>query len=131
MQPDELARYADAIVHGSLRFREGDTLVVDCSIPERELAAALAESAYRAGAVAVETNYVDPYIYAARIRHGSDESLGAVTPWEATRGRAFGQPNVGRIVVRSNDEQEVVAGLPPERVAEAAQKLVQGGEPWA
>lgn len=129
MQPAELARYADAIVRGCLSFRRGDTLIVDCSLPERELAVALAESAYRAGAVAVETSYNDPQVYAARIRHGSDDALGWVTPWERTRGRALGTKGVARTLIRSNDEQEVVAGLPPERVAESARRRL-AGMPW-
>jgi aminopeptidase len=126
MKPEELARYADAIVRGCLDFDRDYTLIVDCSIPERELAVALAESAYRAGAVAVETLYIDPQVYAARIRHGSDESLGWVTPWEAARGRALGTEKVARVLVRSNDELEIVAGLPPERVAEAARRRLAG-----
>jgi aminopeptidase len=126
---EELARYADAIVRSSLAFRHGDTLIVDCSLPERELAAALAQSAYRAGAAAVDTVYHDPHVFAARIRHGSDEALGAVTPWEAARDRAIGTEHVARALLRSNDELEIVAGLPAERVAEGERRR-RANMPW-
>ena len=119
MKPDELRRYADAVVLGSIAFKRGDLLVVECGIPERELALALAESAYRAGAGGVDFVYEDPDLFAAEVRHGSDQALGAVLPWQAARGRALGTKPVARVVIRSNDEQEVVTGLPADRVAEA------------
>jgi leucyl aminopeptidase (aminopeptidase T) len=46
----ELRRYADAVVVGCLRLDEGDILFVQGHPEHRELAGALAESAYRAGA---------------------------------------------------------------------------------
>jgi aminopeptidase len=122
MKPEELARYADAIVRGSIAFKAGDVLVVECTIPERELAVALAESAYRAGAHAVEVLYEDPQVHAAQIRYGRDDALGALMPWDRARGLAYGTKDVARVIVRSNDEQEVVSGLPVERVSESARR---------
>jgi len=123
MKPEELSRYADAIVLGSVAFAPGDLLVVECSIPERELAVALAESAYRAGARGVDIVYEDPQLFAAEVRTGSDDALGALLPWQAARSRAYGDENVARVVIRSNDEQEVAAGLPADRVAEATRRV--------
>jgi aminopeptidase len=129
MTQDELVRYADAIVLGSVAFGRGDVLVVECGIAERELAIAVAESGYRAGASAVEILYEDPELFAAEIRHGSDASLGTLVPWDKTRGRAYGTKDVARVVVRSNDEQQVVAGLPAVRVAEALRRR-RAAETW-
>jgi aminopeptidase len=129
MNPEELERYADAIVLGSIAFKRGDVLLVECSLPERELAIALAESGYRAGASAVDVVYEDPGVFAAQIRQGSNDALGGLTPWQKTRSRAYGLKEIARVVIRSNDEQEVVAGLPADRVAEAIRRE-RAAETW-
>jgi len=129
MKPDELRRYADAVVLGSIAFKRGDVLVVESGIPERELALALCESAYRAGAAGVDVVYEDPELFAAEVLTGSDQALGAVLPWQAARGRAYGTKDVARVVIRSNDEKEVVAGLPPDRVAQATRRT-RASKPW-
>src|SRR2546421_12073827 len=81
MKPDELRRYAEMIVKGCIAFRRGDSLLQRVSIAHRELAVAVAEAAYRAGAAAVDVDYDDPRGYAARIRHGSEAALGERTEW--------------------------------------------------
>lgn len=65
MTQGELERYAEMIVRGCIAFRRGDTLVQRVAIEHRELAVAIAEAAYRAGAAAVDVDYDDPRIYAA------------------------------------------------------------------
>lgn len=57
MKPEELRRYAELIVRGCIAFRRDDTLVEMVSLGHRDLAVAIAESAYRAGALAVEVEY--------------------------------------------------------------------------
>ena len=54
LSPAERARYADAAVRACVRLKPGDTLFVNAVPAHRELAVALAEAAYRAGA-----RYVD------------------------------------------------------------------------
>jgi leucyl aminopeptidase (aminopeptidase T) len=75
MTPEELRRYAEMIVRGCIAFRRGDTLIEQASIAHRELAVALAEAAYRAGAVAVDVDYDDARVYAAKITHGTKAAL--------------------------------------------------------
>ena len=70
MKPEELRRYAELIVRGCIAFRRGDTLLELVSFGHRDLAVAIAETAYRAGAVAVDVAYDDNRIYAAKIHHG-------------------------------------------------------------
>ena len=61
LEAEEVRRYADAVVHACLGLAENDLLVVSASIAHRELAIALAESGYRAGARLVEVLYEEPY----------------------------------------------------------------------
>ena len=117
MTPAELSRYAELIVGGCISLGRGDTLVQLVSLGHRELAVAVAEAAYRAGAVAVDAAYDDSRIYAAKIAHGADEALGHQPPWRATQLRALGDERVAVVQVLGEYELDALAGLAPERVA--------------
>ena len=128
MKPEELRRYAEMLVRGCMALRQGDTLLQRVGIPHRELAVAVAEAAYRAGAAAVDVEYDDNRVYAARIRHGSKAALGRRTSWQRERMRALGNEDVAILQVMGEHELDVLAGLPPERVAEDSKRLAAGAE---
>src|SRR4051794_19363329 len=128
MTAAELERYAEMLVRGCIAFRKGDILAQRVSIAHRELAVAVAEAAYRAGAQAVDVEYDDPRLYAARIVHGSNAALGARTSWQRERMRALGDERVAMVQVMGEHELDVTGGLPPERVAEDAKRLASGPE---
>jgi aminopeptidase len=118
LTPAERERYADALVRCCLSLAEGDTLFVHSHPDHRELAVALAESAYRAGAGLVEIRYVDPLVQAARVRHGSDEILGPTPDWHRRTLREHLKPTSAIAHVMGEGETGVFDGLPAERVAE-------------
>lgn len=120
MTPEELRRYAEAVVRGCIAFRRGDTLLTLASLGHRELAVALAEAAYRQGAAAVDVSYSDNRVYAARIEHAPEEALGRQTPWKAAQWRALAEEQVALVQVMGEFELDVVAHLSPERVAAEA-----------
>jgi aminopeptidase len=122
MTTEELQRYADLIVRGCIAFRRGDELLVQPSLAHRELAVALAAAAYRAGAAAVDVEYDDNRLYAARIRNGSTGALGRRASWQTARLRALGREEVAVVQVMGEFENEVLASLPAERVAEATRR---------
>ncbi|MGH3002275.1 MAG: aminopeptidase [Gaiellaceae bacterium] len=122
MKPDELARYAETIVRGCVAFRAGDTMLALVSLAHRDLAVAVAEAAYRAGAATVDVVYDDMRVYAARIEHGSDASLGRTAAWQSARWRATGTKDVALVRVMGEFELDVQRGLQPERVAEDAKR---------
>src|SRR5690348_9450338 len=128
MTPGELGRYAELIVKSGIAFRRGDTLVVQAGLPHRDLAIALSEAAYRAGAEAVDIAYDDPRLRAARITYGRRSALGVRTPWQRARMRGLGEENVAIVQVLGEHDSEVVANLPPERVAEDQRVLAAGRE---
>src|SRR5690242_3883392 len=92
LPPASLARYADAIVKASLSIEKGDTLVVTGEPEHRELLAAVAVSAYKAGATHVEVVTADPLVTRAKLLHGSDDALGALAPWIRRRLRDASGP---------------------------------------
>jgi len=89
---EALARYADAIVRASLDVQKGESLVVQGQPEHRELLVAVAESAYRAGAQFVDVVTSDPLVMRARLLHGSDEAIGALSPWSRRRFRELAGP---------------------------------------
>jgi aminopeptidase len=122
----ELERYAQLIVKGCIAFRRGDTLFANVGLAHRELAVAVAEAAYRAGASAVDVSYDDNRLHAARIRDGSKAALGQRTSWQRARARALGREDVAMVQVLGEGDLKVLADLPPERVAEDARRLQAG-----
>jgi aminopeptidase len=117
MGAEELRRYAEMIVRGCLAFRRGDSLIEMVSLGHRDLAVALAEAAYRAGAIAVDTQYEDNRVYATKIRRAPKNALGHQTPWRIAQWRAIGTESVAIVQVMGEFELDVVASLSPERIA--------------
>lgn len=128
MKPEELRRYAEMLVRGCMALRRGDTLLERVALAHRELAVAVAEVAYRVGAAAVDVEYDDSRVVAARIRHASNAALGGRTSWQRERMRALGNEDVAVLQVMGEHELGVLADLPPERVAEDAKRLAAGVE---
>ncbi len=117
LPPASLARYADAIVRASLGIEKGDTLVVDGEPEHRELLVAIAESAYRAGARFVDVVTGDPLVMRARLRHGSDDAIGAMSPWALRRFREVARPNGALAHITGEGEAGYLDGVAPARLA--------------
>jgi aminopeptidase len=118
LSPEQLARYADAIVRGCLHLGEGETLFLQGQLAHRELMVALADAGYRAGARLVEVSYIEPFVQVARVRHAADEHLGYLPPWRQKYLRAQLEPDAAIVTVVGDSEPGIYDGLPPERVAE-------------
>ena len=117
LPPETLARYADAIVRASLGIGKGDTLVVQGEPEHRQLLVAIAESAYRVGAQFVDVVTTDPLVMRARLLHGRDETLGALSPWARRRFRETASPHGALAAVAGDGEAGYLDGVPPHRIA--------------
>jgi aminopeptidase len=117
LPPEVLARYANAIVKASLLVGKGDTLVVQGEPEHRELLVAVAESAYRAGATYVDVVTTDPLVMRARLRHGSDDALGALAPWTLRRLREVAGPRGALAAITGQGEGGYLDGIPAKRIA--------------
>ncbi|MEI7439597.1 MAG: aminopeptidase, partial [Thermoleophilia bacterium] len=62
MTPDELDRYAAAVIDTCLHIKKGDTVAVHGEPGSRPYMQALVEAAYASGARFVDVLYVDPVI---------------------------------------------------------------------
>jgi aminopeptidase len=122
MNEAELGRYAEMIAKGGVALRRNDVVVLRPALAHRELAVALAAVCYRAGAAAVEVEYEDPRVEAARILHASTSALEARLPWREAETRALGEERVALIAFHGEFELGTTAALPPERLAEATRR---------
>ena len=117
LPPESLERYADAIVRASLGIEKGDTLVVQGQPEHRELLVAVAGSAYRAGARFVDVVTIDPLVMRARLLHGSDDALGALSPWSRRQLREASRPNGALAHIAGEGEVGYLDDVPPARIA--------------
>jgi aminopeptidase len=117
LPPESLARYADAIVRASLGIAKGDTFVVQGEPEHRELLVAVAESAYRAGARFVDVITADPLVMRARLMHGNDEALGALSPWSRRRFRETTSAHGAIAHIAGEGEAGYLDGVPTKRIA--------------
>ena len=117
LPPASLARYADAIVKASLAVGKGDTFVIVGEPEHRELLAAVADSAYRAGARYVDVVTSDPLVTRARLLHGSDDALGALPAWTRRRFREVSGPQGATAYITGAGEAGYLDGVSPERIA--------------
>jgi aminopeptidase len=129
MRPQELARYADAVVRAAVSVRPGDDLVVGAEPGHRPLAVALVEAAYRAGARYAEVRYVDPLVRAAQLRAAPDEWLGHVTPWHEKLLRERERASVAAVHILGETEPDAFREIDPARAASEATALARQ-LPW-
>jgi aminopeptidase len=125
LPPESLARYADAIVRASLAIEKGDTLVVQGEPEHRELLVAIAESAYRTGARFVDIVTADPLVMRARLLYGSDDAIGALSPWARRRLREVAGPRGALAAIAGEGDAGYLDGIPPKRIATDYSRLAK------
>src|SRR5438105_5969719 len=111
---DRIDAYADLIVRVGANVQPGQTLFVNALPEHRELARALARSAYRAGASYVDVRYVDPHVRRAQIELAPEDTLTDSPDWLVERAAALEGNAVASIAGEA--EPELLADLDQERV---------------
>jgi aminopeptidase len=125
LPPESLARYADAIVRACLGIEKDDALVVQGEPEHRELLVAVAGSAYRAGARYVDVVTTDPLVMRARLLHGNDDALGALSPWARRRYREVAGPRGALAHIAGEGEAGYLDGVSPQRIATDYSRLAK------
>jgi aminopeptidase len=115
MDDGSLERYADAIVRDGLLIGEGDVLAVHPEPIQRELAVALTEAAYRAGARYVDVLDDDPRVMRARALLAPEDTLDWRPAWQDARMRELIREGAGVIWIAGSENPQVLADVPPAR----------------
>jgi aminopeptidase len=114
MTSKQLDQYARLILFGIGEVKNRNILIA-LEQPGLELARILAEHLYREGARLVEYHFSDNYLKRARILHGSDEALSALTPWAADEMKAYADGSWIRVNIRGSEDDHVNQSLPADR----------------
>jgi aminopeptidase len=109
-------RLADLAVGFGANVQPGQILVVNAELGREQLARAISDAAYRAGARHVEVAYSDAWVRRARIEHGSDESIGYAPQWQIDRIRRMGEEHVAVITLEAALDPAATAGIDPARL---------------
>jgi aminopeptidase len=117
VQPDDLRRYADAIVRDALVLGDGDLLAIHGDPDHRDLLVALAEAGYRAGCRYCDVKTSDVRLKRVRALYAAPETLGEQPGWLDRRARDLLQVDAGLAAVIGPDEPDLMADVPPERAA--------------
>jgi aminopeptidase len=97
--------------------------VVQGEPEHRELIVAVATSAYAAGAEYVDVLTADPLLMRARLLHGSDKAIGALSPWGRLRFREVSTSRGAIASITGAGEAGYLDGVPPERIREDYQRF--------
>ncbi|MBV8943431.1 MAG: aminopeptidase, partial [Solirubrobacterales bacterium] len=86
-----VAALADLIVRFGANVQPGQIVALGSEPGKEELARAVAESAYKAGARFVDLAVFDPYLKRARAQYADPATLRFVPPWYGQRVLALGE----------------------------------------
>ena len=86
---DYIERFADLVVHVGVNVQPGNGVILGADTAHLEIARAVVDRAYAAGAAWVEIEWSDGPIRHSRLTHASMESLTRPRPWAIERTREW------------------------------------------
>src|SRR5262249_32238495 len=130
-----IQRFADLAVRIGANVRPGSEVLLRSDIAHQELARAVVESAYAAGAAWVEGGWSDGPIKRSAATHASMERLTRARPWVLERTRGWEAARGVSIMLLGDPDPHVMDGVDPARAtavraeeAMAFQQAVYGGQ---
>jgi aminopeptidase len=117
MQPETLARYADAIVRDALRVGPGQVLAIHSEATHRPFCLALVEAGYRAGAARVDLLYSEPEEHHLRGLLAPEEALGTNIGWLEARMQELLQAGAAIVWVAGESQPGLLSDVAADRAA--------------
>ena len=106
-----LEKYARLVIRVGVNVQPGQEVVVNALPEQADVARALAEEAYRVGAVRVTIEYQDRHVQRSAVLHAPEESLGR-TPLHRLEGvRAWRESRPAVITLTGNPSPDLMNGL--------------------
>jgi aminopeptidase len=122
-----VARLAELVVRFGANVQPGQVVAVSSAPGKEELARAVAEVAYRAGALFVDLSVWDMYVKRARLLHAEPETLAYVPPWYGERMIALGENRCAQIVLSGPAAPDALDGIDPTLVGRDRLPAVREG----
>ncbi len=122
---DLIDRYAEFVVKVGVNVQPGQDVFVSAQPEHLDLARAVTEQAYLAGARRVVVEYFDPHVRGSAIRHAPDDGLGTHYPYELDKLRMWRERGVALIALTGDAEPHLYAELDPARIAALPSKALR------
>jgi aminopeptidase len=110
------ARFADLVVRVGVNVQPGQGVVVNADLEQAEIARAVVEQAYAAGAAWVEMLWTDGAIRRSELTHATVETLTADRPWVLQRTREWTEAGIATIALTGTPDPSLVAGIEPAKL---------------
>jgi aminopeptidase len=110
-----LERFADLIVGFAANVQPGQVVAISTEPGKLELARAVADRAYRAGAKFVDVSLFDLMVKRSRILHADEDTLEYVPPWYGERLLALGELRAALVGLTGPSMPGVLNDLDPAR----------------
>lgn len=108
-------RYAELVVRVGANVQAGQDVVVAGDVAHLEIARAVVDHAYRAGARHVEMVYLDPHVRRSAMLHGPEEGLTSAAPWELARVEHLRSRGAALVRLTGNPEPHLFDDVDPAR----------------
>lgn len=117
MNKTTLKKYAKLIVRVGVNLQEGQDVIINASMDQKELVTLIVEEAYLAKARKVKVDWNElPEIYKLMVKYESLETLSEVPNWSVEKLKYQVEKNPVRIYVLS-DDPDALKGIDQEKVA--------------
>jgi aminopeptidase len=118
---DRLDRFAELVVRVGVNVQPGQGVVVNADLEQAEIARAVVEQAYQAGAGWVEVLWTDGPVRRSELTHASVETLTADRPWVLQRTREWIEAGIATIALTGTPDPALVAGIEPAKLTAVRQ----------
>ena len=112
-----IERFADLVVRAGVNVQPGQGVVLDADTANLEIARAVVEAAYRAGAAWVETIWSDGPMRRSALDHETVEELSRSRPWALARIEEWRQAGVASIGLVGDSDPHLFDGADPAKIA--------------
>ncbi|GAA4589937.1 aminopeptidase [Actinoplanes octamycinicus] len=114
---DGIERFADVVVRAGVNVQPGQGVVLNTDTAHLEVARAVVEAAYRAGAAWVEPIWSDGPMTRSAVDHAGLEQLRASRPWVLQRTREWAEQGAAWIALTGDADPHVMDGADPVKAA--------------
>lgn len=123
LEQDRIDSYAALVVHVGANVQPGQEVLLQADVAHREIARAVAEQAYAAGASRVRVEYYDPYVRRSALRHAPEAALTTASRWELDRLDEWAKTGLAFIRLTGNPDPHVFDGIDPARTVLVSKEL--------
>ena len=112
-----IERFADLVVRVGVNLQPGQGVILRTDTAHLEIARAVVEAAYAAGAAWVEPIWSDGPMHRSAVDHTSAEQLSASRPWALARIEEWRRQGAVAITLLGDPDPHVLEGADPAKVA--------------